>query len=140
MHQGGTGLAERQNKTLVLRPDVVATVIEDGAVLLDLETKYFYTVNHAGWAILQMFEAGTTRAQVEATCQKWGATADDTHPIANILDLIIGDKLVTLTDFPVADPIPELTYPWSSPTIEKSREPLQRIMKSPFDPTLPLAE
>jgi hypothetical protein len=133
-------LAQTQVKTLVLRPDVVATVIEDGAVLLDLETKYFYTVNHAGWAILQMFEAGTTREQVEVMCQKWGAKADDEQPIANILDVIIGDKLVTPIDFPAADPDIELAHPWSFPTIEKSREPLQRIMKSPFDPTLPLAE
>jgi len=119
---------------------VVATVIEDGAVLLDLETKYFYTVNHAGWAILQLFEAGTTREQVEAACQKWGAKADDAQPIAKILDIIIGDNLVTPTDFPAADLTVELTNPWSFPTIERSREPLQRIMKSPFDPTLPLAE
>ena len=40
---------------LTLRPDVVATVLEDGAVLLDLETKYFYSVNPSGWAILQLF-------------------------------------------------------------------------------------
>ena len=133
-------MAQTQTKTLVLRPDVVATVIEDGAVLLDLASKYFYTVNHAGWAILQMFEAGTTRALVEAECGTWGARADNAHAIAHVLDLIIGDNLVTPTDSPVADPENPLNHSWSAPTIEKSREPLQRIMKSPFDPTLPLAE
>jgi len=133
-------LSQSNGKTLVLRPDVVATVIEDGAVLLDLESKYFYSVNHAGWAIMQLFEAGTTREQVEAMCHKWGAKADDAPSINNFLDLIIGDQLVTLTNFPAVDPNIELTHPWSFPTIEKSREPLQRIMKSPFDPTLPLAE
>lgn len=127
-------------KTLVLRPDVVATVIEDGAVMLDLETKYFYSVNHAGWAIMQMFEAGTTREQVEAECRKWGAKADDAPSIKYFLDLIIGDKLVTMTDFPAVDSDINVNHGWSAPTIEKSREPLQRIMKSPFDPTLPLAE
>ena len=133
-------MAQIQSGTLVLRPDVVATVIEDGAVLLDLATKYFYTVNNAGWAIIQMFEAGATRAQVEAECPKWGASAADAHSIANVLDVIIGDNLVTPTDFPAADPDSQPHFEWSSPTIEKSREPLQRIMKSPFDPTLPLAE
>ena len=133
-------MAQTQSETLVLRPDVVATVIEDGAVLLDLASKYFYTVNHAGWAILQLFEAGTTRAQVEAECRRWGATAEDARAIAAVLDLIIGDNLVTPTDSPEADPEVELKDGWSAPTIDKSREPLQRIMKSPFDPTLPLAE
>lgn len=133
-------MSASNENALVLRPDVVAAVIEDGAVLLDLETKFFYEVNHAGWAILQMFEAGTTREQVEAECRRWGAKPDEWHSIANLLDLIISDNLVTTTEMPTADPGVELTHGWSSPTIVKSREPLQQIMKSPFDPTLPLAE
>jgi hypothetical protein len=87
-----------------------------------------------------LFEAGTTRERVETACRKWGARAEDAKPIADFLDLIIGDKLVTATGLPAADPSVDLPHGWSAPTIEKSREPLQRIMKSPFDPTLPLAE
>lgn len=124
----------------MLRPDVVATVIEDGAVLLDLESKYFYSVNHSGWAIMQLFEAGTTREIVEAECRKWGAGANDARSISDFLNLVIGDNLVTPTDFPAADSAIALSYAWSPPTVEKAREPLQRIIKSPFDPTLPLAE
>ncbi len=30
-----------------LRPDVVATVLDGGALLLDLESKYFYLLNRA---------------------------------------------------------------------------------------------
>lgn len=133
-------MSESNSNTLVLRPDVVTAVIEDGAVLLDLDTKYFYQVNHAGWAILQMFEAGTTRAQVEQECRKWGATPDQWQSISDFLDLIIADKLVTVNDFPPVEPEIELTHVWSLPTIQKFDEPLQQIMKSPFDPTLPLAE
>lgn len=133
-------MSESNGNTLVLRPDVVTAVIEDGAVLLDLDTKYFYQVNHAGWAILQMFEAGTTRAQVEQECRKWGATPDQWQSISDFLDLIITDKLVTVNDFPPVEPEVELAHAWSLPTIQKFDEPLQQIMKSPFDPTLPLAE
>ena len=128
------------DELLVLRPDVVATVIEDGAVLLDLDTKFFYSVNHPGWAILQMFEVGTTRRAAEAQCGKWGASAADAAAIAQFLDIVMGDHLVTPTDSPVSATEIELPQGWSAPTIEKSTEPLQRIMKSPFDPTLPLAE
>src|SRR5437899_5213596 len=96
-------MSDSHIKTLMLRPAVVATVIEDGAVLLDLDTKYFYSVNHGGWAILQLFEAGTTREQVEAECRKWGARADDGDSIAKFLDVVIGDKLVTTTDYVSAE-------------------------------------
>ncbi len=133
-------MSDSVNEMLVLRPDVVATVIEEGAVLLDLETKYFYSVNHSGWAILQLFESGTTRTDAEAQCKKWGAPANDSDAIAKFLDLIIADNLLTTTDYPASDVPIELPEGWSSPTVEKSQEPLQRIMKSPFDPTLPLAE
>ena len=58
--------------TWALRPDVVATVVEDGAVLLDLESKYFYSVNATGWAMLRLFEAGATREHAEERCKGWG--------------------------------------------------------------------
>ena len=133
-------MSDSNAETLVLRPDVVATVIEEGAVLLDLETKFFYTVNHSGWAILQLFESGTTPHEVERQCVKWGAQAGDADSISKFLALVIDDHLVTPTEYPASDPGIEFPHNWSPPTVEKSREPLQRIMKSPFDPTLPLAE
>jgi hypothetical protein len=133
-------LSDVQAKTLMLRPEVVVTVIEDGAVLLDLDSKYFYSVNQTGWAILQMFEAGTTREQVENRCHNWGAASADAAPITRFLDALVGDNLVTPTEWVEGELNIQLNRPWSAPTIEKSREPLQRIMKSPFDPTLPLAE
>ena len=51
---------------LVLSAEVVATVLENEAVLLDLRTKYFYSVNASGWAIAQLFESGTTRDAVHS--------------------------------------------------------------------------
>ena len=124
--------------TLMLRPDVVATVLEDGAVLLDLETKYFYSVNQSGWAILQLFEIGATRAQAEEQCHAWGAPEAD--GVLKFLDTLVSENLITQLDQPSSPPAIEWTGAWSTPTIEKHREPLQRIMISAFDPTLPLAE
>lgn len=124
--------------TLMLRPDVVATVLEDGAVLLDLETKYFYSVNQSGWAILQLFEIGATRAQAEAQCRVWGAPDED--GAVKFLDTLLSENLITQLDQPASPPSIDFTGPWTSPTVEKHHEPLQRIMISAFDPTLPLAE
>ena len=36
------------------RPDVVATVLDDGAILLDLETKFFYELDATAWALASL--------------------------------------------------------------------------------------
>src|SRR5262245_56392860 len=57
---------ELRTKPLSLQPHVVTTVIDDGAVLFDLETKYFYRLNATGWAMVKMFEDGATVEQVRS--------------------------------------------------------------------------
>ncbi len=126
------------NTAFMLRPDVVATVLEDGAVLLDLETKYFYSVNQSGWAILQLFEIGATKQQAETQSRAWGAPEMD--GVATFLKTLTDENLITALDQATDAPSIDWTGAWTSPTIEKHREPLQRIMISAFDPTLPLAE
>jgi hypothetical protein len=139
---------EPGGKTLTLRPDVVATVLQDGAVLLDLETKYFYSVNPSGWAIIQLFESGATVEQVGTQTRLWGAPSAPDAPTMAFLEILKGDRLIVPADEELsASPGPVDTTPgvpcngpWSSPSIEKHKEPLHRIMTSAFDPTLPLAE
>jgi hypothetical protein len=125
---------------LALRPDVVATVLEDGAVLLDLETKYFYSVNSPGWAILQLFETGAEPAQVMDHCRRWGQTKSAENATRRFIELLIEDRLVTDDGPPLPGQAVDWEGDWSPPLIEKHKEPLQRIMTSAFDPTLPLAE
>ena len=125
---------------LTLRPDVVATVLEDGAVLLDLETKYFYSVNPPGWAILQLFESGAELAQVMDQCRHWGQTELDEAQTMGFIELLIDDKLIAGDGHPLPAQAVHWEGEWSPPSIEKHKEPLQRIMTSAFDPTLPLAE
>jgi hypothetical protein len=130
---------EVNGRVLVLRPEVVATVIEEGAVLLNLDTNDFYEVNASGWAIVKLFEGGATRDQVMERCAEWGAPAGD-GAVAGFLEVLIRDALVAPSEWPAASDGVALDTPWSAPTIEKSPEALQRIVRSPFDPTLPLAE
>jgi hypothetical protein len=125
---------------LALRQDVVATVLQGGAVLLDLDTKYFYSVNMSGWAIVQLFESGSSCNQVQIKCRAWGAAPADADAILQFLHALIDERLVeAIAEAPPDQPV-ELAVPWSRPTIEKHKEPLQRIITSAFDPSLPLAE
>jgi hypothetical protein len=133
-------MSDVASQTLVLRPDVVGTVIDGGAVLLDLDTNYFYETNTTGWAIVQLFEAGTTREQALEQCRQWGATAADGRALVGFLETLVAEKLIVPSDWPAAAADSAAPVAWEAPTIQKAPEALQRIMKSPFDPTLPLAE
>lgn len=133
--------ARQEDQALALRPDVVVTVLEREAVLLDLSSKFFYSVNASGWAIVQLFERGAAPRQVHDHCSAWGAPATDEAAIARFVDALLADQLVTPTaNGEVATDGIQLEGSWLPPTIEKHREPLQRIMVSAFDPSLPLAE
>jgi Coenzyme PQQ synthesis protein D (PqqD) len=123
---------------LALRTDVVASVLEDGAVLLDLATKYFYSVNSTGWVILQLLENGATLEEIQIQCSVWGAS--DSEAISRFIQKLVDENLVA----PPHDQVPKknimLNGNWAPPVLEKHREPLQRIMTNAFDPSIPLAE
>jgi hypothetical protein len=127
------------NPILMLRPDVVATTLERGAVLLDLKTKYFYSLNQTGWAITQLFETGATPEDARARSAAWGANGT-LDSVTDFIDRMTAEGLIA----PTADPDPaaevNFTGEWTPPSVEKHKEPLQRVMISAFDPTLPLAE
>ncbi|MGI9044889.1 MAG: hypothetical protein ACR2GK_12330 [Gemmatimonadaceae bacterium] len=123
-----------------LRHDVVVTALEREAVLLDLQTKYFYSVNPAGWAITQLFEGGASRDDVRSWSATWGARNGDLTAIDEFVDRLVAERLVVPGESPF--PAGEVAFDgaWAAPSVEKHREPLQRVMVSAFDPTLPLAE
>lgn len=123
-----------------LRPEVVVTVLEDSAVLLELQTKYFYSVNSTGWAIVQLFECGATKKQIADQCAAWGAGADQMDTIESFIDVFVANKLVMPTADGPTDINTTFDGLWVSPAVEKHKEPLERIMVSAFDPSLPLAE
>jgi hypothetical protein len=139
---GGKGemAGAQAQEPMALKPDVVATVMEDGAVLLDIGTKYFYSVNAAGWAIVQMLENGASAEQIRAQCDRWDGGAADHGPIAGFIETLVRENLVMKESESRSAHPPEFTGKWSLPTIVKHKEPLQRIMVSAFDPSIPLAE
>lgn len=128
------------NGTHRLRPDVVATVLESGAVLLDLRTRYFYSANAAAWSILQMFESGTSAAEVERQYAAAAGDRFDAAALKALLDMLIADDLVEATGNGASAETINPPATWDPPTLTRHKEPLQRIMVSAFDPSIPLAE
>ena len=131
-----TRLEARQ---LGLTPHVVTAVVKDGAVLLNLETKYFYSVNATGWFILQFLENGATIEEIQAQCSACGAQTADSA-IRRFIEALKSEDLVTETDCQVTKKDVRFNGSWTSPSLEKHKEPLHRIMTNAFDPSLPLSE
>lgn len=128
-------------RALAFRPDVVATLLDDGAVLLDLETKYFYELNRCGWDVASLFESGATVETVLAHCRAWGAPAEDDDAVMRVIETLIDDGLVDgASDEATATATVTMSGPWMRPTIERQAEPLQKIIISAFDPSVPLVE
>lgn len=123
-----------------LRSTVVATVVEDGAILLDLESKYFYRLNEPAWAITQLFEtSGVTAQDVLECCARWGAQAQDESAIRSFLTDLSREDLLEESSASVPALV-EFAGPWSLPSMQRQAEPLQTLVTSAFDPSIPLAE
>src|ERR1700744_1838498 len=106
-----------------LRSDVVTTVLQDGGVILDLRSKFFYSANPTALAIVQMFENGATVAEILAASQKWGANGD-TPAVKQVIDLVLAEGLVEPAS-PFAGIVPEVVVTtWVSPVLSKHNEPL----------------
>jgi hypothetical protein len=121
---------------LRLRDDVVATVLDDGALLLDLDTKYFYVLNKSAWAVVQLFESGTSVEHARKVC---AAAAINPLEIDELVHRLADEQLVEAAE---ADTTPAFSSvgEWCAPTLEKQQEPLQRVIVNAFDPSIPLAE
>jgi hypothetical protein len=121
---------------LTLRPTIAAAVLDDGAVLLDLTSKYFYSLNGSAWAIVQLFETGASAADAERQCAAWGGD----EAAAFIAQLMRYDLLEAAAAGAVTVEPPAYHGPWIAPVIEQQAEPLERVIVSAFDPSIPLAE
>lgn len=129
-----------QTGTGMLRSSVVPTVYGDGAILLDLNTKYFYHLNETGWAIVQLIENnGASPDAILEHCEQWGAAPNDAVEISRFLN--------DLHEFDLIEDAPSTSLPnvdppgrWTNPCLERQAEPLHRLVTSAFDPSIPLAE
>jgi hypothetical protein len=126
-------------KYVALKPTLVATVVEDGAVLLDLDSKYFYALNETAWAIVQLCESTAAASdEIVAQCAAWGAPDD--AAVLDFLAELAAQNIVEEAASAQALPRVQFSGKWNAPAVSRQAEPLQRIVTSAFDPSLPLAE
>jgi hypothetical protein len=140
---------------IIKDPEVVETVLEDGAVLLNLKTRFYYSLNKVGYRIWQLLDVAESS---EDLSQKVVSEyqAEDKQVKENVSDFIKElerEKLVT----PHEDGMNRQTQqeaqehdsnasqssekePFSKPELIKHDEPLHEVVQNPFDPQLPLAE
>ena len=137
--------------------EVVHTDLEDGAVLLHLETKFYYSLNEVGqavWRLLdsaQSFEDLTQKLMAEYEVEEGQAK----ESVSKFLQELEREQLV----FPhqegggvcgreehrregsaTADTSPAKKKAFPEPELIKHDEPLHDVVMNPFDPQLPLAE
>lgn len=122
-----------------LRADVVATVLDHGALLLDLESKYFYLLNPSGWAIAQLFEEGATADHAVERSRAWGAGDADLDGVRDQIRRMAAERLLEPADMPL-NAAGEGVTNWAPVSFERQPEPLQKVIVSAFDPSIPLAE
>lgn len=133
-------------------PDVVHTELEDGAVLLHLGTKFYYSLNEMGrtiWGLLESIDdhAGLTKRLLG----QYQVTEDHARAsLARFLQELDREQLVVVsTGDGSATPASGgddrtvtagATSRFSEPELIKHDEPLHEVVMNPFDPQLPLAE
>ncbi len=122
-----------------LRPDVVATILDHGALLLDLDSKYFYLLNPSGWAITQLFEDGASVDHALERARTWGATDADLDAVTAMVDHMQSERLIQPATV-VANTAGTPPTEWQPVSLERQAEPLQKVIVSAFDPSIPLAE
>jgi hypothetical protein len=122
-----------------LRADVVATVLDHGALLLDLDSKYFYLLNPSGWAVAQLFEDGATVDHVLERSRAWGASEGDLDGVRDQIRKMSAEGLLESAATPL-NTVGEGVAAWEPVSFERQPEPLQKVIVSAFDPSIPLAE
>lgn len=133
-------------------PEVVETVLEDGAVFLNLRTKFYYSLNTSGYRIWQLLEfSGNSdeliqriMAEYEAEDAQIGKIVSDFLKDLEREQLVIPKKDETDERHhkPSADSNSETKekIAFIEPDLIKHDEPLHEVSHDPFDPQLPLAE
>lgn len=121
---------------VTLRPDIVATVLDEGALLVDLGSKYFFHLNDTGWAITSLLEDGVTVDHLVAEAERCGAPAEE---VQAFVDALREAEILETTERATNPPL-EWDGIWETPSIVRQDEPLQDVMVNAFDPSIPLAE
>ena len=142
---------------LMKHPEVVYTDLEEGAVLLHLGTRFYYSLNEVGCAIWRLLDSVegpedlTKRVAAAFEVEEGRAKGS----VSKFLQELEREQLVSprqegsgLTEMErsrhegsAGAGLPSgKKKPFVEPELIKHDEPLHEIVMNPFDPQLPLAE
>jgi hypothetical protein len=138
----------------IQHPDVVYTDLVDGAVLLHLETKLYYSLNEVGATIWQLLDSAESREDLvqrltaEYEVEKGRAESSVSEFILELEreQLVLPDQEGPEAQTERRDEgsagaeTPPAKKPFARPELIKHDEPLHEVVMNPFDPQLPLAE
>jgi Coenzyme PQQ synthesis protein D (PqqD) len=139
----------------VQHPDVVYTALEDDAVLLNLETGSYYSLNEVGTAIWQLLDSTASdedlvdrlTAEYEVERERAQSSVSTFLQELERAQLVVPDREGRATggernpgESAEAQAPPAERKPFAQPELLKHDEPLHEVVMNPFDPQLPLAE
>lgn len=121
-------------------PSVVCTVLDDGGVLLHLDTRFYYSLNGPGLAVWSLLEGGDTDP-VARLSERWPAPSLRAEVDAFVAELLRESLVIEDGDAPAGGtPLLDGVREWSAPRLIRHDVPLNQILSNPFDPSVPLAE
>jgi hypothetical protein len=134
---------------LARNPEVVATEVESGAVLLNLETRLYYSLNETAVEVWRYVEsapdAESLGGQIASLFEVDEAVAADS--VLRLVDELVRARLLVETDDePDSAAVARLNGTadrrrrFTPPELVQHDEPLHEVTTSAFDPQLPLAE
>jgi hypothetical protein len=133
---------------LARNPEVVATEMEDGAVLLNLESRLYYSLNAVGLEIWRRIESAD---DADALARSLGGRFEvegvqARASVSRFIEELQREGLVVADGGEARPAAPTPAEPgtakgeFAEPELVKHDEPLHEISATPFDPQLPLAE
>lgn len=133
-------------------PEVVATELEDGAVLLNLQTGLYYSLNESAAEIWRCLPAADgPEILAGRLCERFDVEPERAATaIRSLVAELEREQLIVRGDggeehrasSPSGANAPPAAgrEPFAEPELVKHDEPLHEVSMSPFDPQLPLAE
>jgi hypothetical protein len=133
---------------LAPNPEVECTELADGAVLLNMETRLYYSLNQVG---LELWNATAGASGPDEVAKRLTAAFEIDEPAAmsavtRFLPELERERLVVESaeqvdaPAPVAESSDGPRRAFEQPALIKHDEPLHDVANAPFDPQLPLAE
>lgn len=134
---------------LVPHPSVVCTVLDEGGVLLHLDTKFYYSLNRTGMAVWTALESGVADPAALAAAAGHGASAPGRA--ADVRAFLAELEKESLVEpgivvpgnggaFAGTEPGTPAAAGAEAPRLVRHDIPLNQILSNPFDPSVPLAE